>query len=222
MRYLALDFETGNASPLSACALGASVFEDNQLVDEKISLIRPPECVGKFHWGNVRVNHIKEKMVADAPSFAEVWEPLADIAEGSVIVCHNAMFDTNVLCSCLAHYGLKMPECRYLCTVKVSKRVWPELENHKLDTVSAALNIDLNHHEAGSDARAAGLILQAALRRTGSADADALAEKIGMRLGRISSMGKTPCSIAGDPKPREHRRPTRPRNTVKRKGENKL
>ena len=129
MRYLALDFETGNASPLSACALGASVFEDNQLVDEKISLIRPPECVGKFHWGNVRVNHIKEKMVADAPSFAEVWEPLADIAEGSVIVCHNAMFDTNVLCSCLAHYGLKMPECRYLCTVKVSKRVW--LECHR-------------------------------------------------------------------------------------------
>ena len=64
MRYLALDFETGNASPLSACALGASVFEDNQLVDEKISLIRPPECVGRFHWGNVRVNHIKEKMVA--------------------------------------------------------------------------------------------------------------------------------------------------------------
>ena len=175
MRYLALDFETGNASPLSACALGASVFEDNQLVDEKISLIRPPECVGRFHWGNVRVNHI---------------------AEGSVIVCHNAMFDTNVLCSCLAHYGLKMPECRYLCTVKVSKRVWPELENHKLDTVSAALHIDLNHHEAGSDARAAGLLLQAALRRTGSVDADALAEKFGMRLGRISSMGKTPCSIA--------------------------
>ena len=169
MRYLALDFETGNASPLSACALGASVFEDNQLVDEKISLIRQPECVGKFHWGNVRVNHIKEKMVADAPSFAEVWEPLADIAEGCVIVCHNAMFDTNVLCSCLAHYGLKMPECRYLCTVKVSKRVWPELENHKLDTVSAALHIDLNHHEAGSDARAAGLILQAALRKIGRA-----------------------------------------------------
>ena len=104
----------------------------------------------------------------------------------------------------------------------MSKRVWPELENHKLDTVSAALHIDLNHHEAGSDARAAGLILQAALRRTVSADADALAEKIGMRLGRISSMGKTPCSIAGDPKPREHRRTARPRNTVKRKGENKL
>ena len=45
-------------------------------------------------------------------------------------------------------------------------------------------------------ARAAGLILQAALRETGSADADELAEKIGMRLGRISPMGTVPCSIA--------------------------
>ena len=32
MRYFALDFETGNASPLSACALGVSVFEDGRLV----------------------------------------------------------------------------------------------------------------------------------------------------------------------------------------------
>ena len=196
MKYIALDFETGNASPLSACALGVSIFEDAALVREQVSLILPPAGVRKFHWGNVRVNHITEKMVADAPSFDEVWRPLAEEAEGSVLVCHNAMFDTAVLCACLAHYHLPMPACRYVCTVKVPRRVWPELANHKLDTVADALGITLNHHEAGSDARAAGLILQAALRETGSADADELAEKIGMRLGRISPMGTTPCSIA--------------------------
>lgn len=196
MRYVALDFETGNASPLSACALGVSVFEDAALVREQVSLIRPPDGVGKFHWGNVRVNHIKEKMVADAPPFDAVWRAVADDAEGSVLVCHNAMFDTAVLCACLAHFHLPVPECRYVCTVKVSQRVWPELVNHKLDTVSEALGIPLNHHEAGSDARAAGLTLQAALRRTDSADADELAQKIGMRLGRISCMGTAPCSIA--------------------------
>ena len=196
MRYVALDFETGNASPLSACALGSSIFEDGALVREQESLIKPPAGVGKFHWGNVRVNHITEKMVADAPAFDEVWRPLADEADGSVIVCHNAMFDTRVLGACLAHYHLRAPECRYVCTVKVAQRVWPGLENHKLDTVSAALGIPLNHHEAGSDARAAGLILLAALRETDSADADELAEKIGMRLGRISCMGMVPCSIA--------------------------
>lgn len=197
MRYVALDFETGNASRLSACALGVSIFEDTTLVAEQTTLIKPPAQVGKFHWGNVRVNHIKESMVADAPTFDAVWQgAIGELAEGSVLVCHNAMFDTAVLCACLAHYHLPVPECRYVCTVKVAQRVWPQLQNHKLDTVSQALGIALNHHEAGSDARAAGLILQAALRETASADADELAEKIGMRLGRISCMGTVPCSIA--------------------------
>ena len=196
MKYVALDFETGNASPLSACALGASIFEDGALVREQVSLIRPPAGARKFHWCNVRVNHITEKMVADAPPFDAVWQNLADEAEGSVLVCHNAMFDVGVLNACLAHYHLPIPACRYVCTVKVARRVWPGLVNHKLDTVSDALGIALDHHEAGSDARAAGLILQAALRETGSADADELAEKIGMRLGRISPMGTVPCSIA--------------------------
>lgn len=196
MNYVALDFETGNASPLSACALGAAVFSDDALTQEFVSFIRPPASVGKFHWGNVRVNHIKESMVADAPLFDAVWQQLMPAVEGSVLVCHNAQFDISVLCACLAHYHLPMPDCRYLCTVKVAKRVWPDLKNHKLDTVSDALGIVLNHHEAGSDARAAGLILQAALRETGCADADALAHRIGMRLGRLSCMGTTPCSIA--------------------------
>ena len=97
MRYFALDFETGNASPLSACALGVSIFEDGRLVGERVSLLKPPACAGKFHWGNVRVNHIKENMVQDAPSFASFWRELAPPAEGSLLVAHNAMFDTGVL-----------------------------------------------------------------------------------------------------------------------------
>lgn len=196
MRYIALDFETGNASRLSACALGVSIFEDQTPAGELVTLIKPPAQVGKFHRGNVRVNHIKESMVVDAPTFDIVWRELADRVDGSVLVCHNAMFDTAVLCACLAHYHLPVPDCRYVCTVKVAQRVWPQLVNHKLDTVAGALGIALNHHEAGSDARAAGLILQAALRETGCADVDALARRIGMRLGRISCMGTVPCSIA--------------------------
>ena len=136
-------------------------------------------------------------MVQGAPSFAEFWRELAPRAEGSVLVAHNAMFDTGVLCACLAHYGLKMPDCRYVCTVKVSQRVWPDL-----DQPQAGYRVRLPRHrrstitKPGSDARAAGLILQAALRETGSANADELAAAIGMRMGRISSMGTTPCSIA--------------------------
>lgn len=196
MKYVALDFETGNASPLSACSLGIAVFEGSQLVRQEVSLIKPPVCIGHFHWGNIRVHGIREKMVADAPTFDEVWSRMADEVQSSVIVCHNAMFDTSVLCRCLEYYELPMPDCTYLCTVKVSKRVWPALDNHKLNTVSEALGIPLHHHEAGSDAMAAGLILQAALRETGCADAKELSKQIGMQLGRLSASGKTACSIA--------------------------
>ena len=112
MRYFALDFETGNASPLSACALGVSIFEDGRLVGERVSLLRPPACAGKFHWGNVRVNHIKENMVQDAPSFASFWRELAPLAEGSVLVAHNAMFDTG-LSGALRAADAGMPLCMH-------------------------------------------------------------------------------------------------------------
>lgn len=196
MRYAALDFETGNASPLSACSVGISVFEEDKVICEDVFLIKPPKEVGAFHWGNIKVNGIKQYMVEDAPSFLEVWHKISPYIEGSTIVCHNASFDIGVLCACLSYYGVIIPQCDYICTVKVAKRVWPNLPNHKLNTVSDALCIALNHHEAGSDARAAGLILREALQQTGKKNIAELAEYIEMQIGHISETEKMGCSIA--------------------------
>lgn len=196
MKYVAMDFETANASPVSACAIGVSVFEDDVLLRSGAYLIRPPKEHDTFHWYNTKVHGIRRSMVTDAPTFDALWPLLRDDVEGSVLVCHNAMFDTAVLCKTLTHYDLPVPNCHYICTVKVSQKVWPDMENHKLDTVSTALGIALNHHEAGSDALACGMILQAALHTLACADADALADKIGMRLGSISPQGNVSCSTA--------------------------
>lgn len=196
MRYVAMDFETANSSPCSACSIGYSVFEDDRLVQSTVQLLRPPKEFGEFNWYNIKVHGIRRSMVRDAPRFDEIWSTLLPLIEGSILVCHNAMFDTSVLCKTLAYYHIPLPSCRYICTVKVSQKVWTELENHKLDTVSCALDIALNHHEAGSDALACGMILQAALRETQCADADALAERIGMRLGVIAPNSCVSCSTA--------------------------
>lgn len=196
MRYVALDFETANASPISACSVGLSVFEDTKLLHSDVYLIQPPEQFCTFHWFNIKVHGITRAMVADAPTFAELWPSIQDEIEDAVVVCHNAVFDTAVLCKTLAFYRIPSPHCRYVCTVKVSQKVWPELENHRLDTVSAALQIPLNHHEAGSDALACGLILQKALETLDCTDADVLAEKIDMRLGVIAPEGNISCSTA--------------------------
>lgn len=219
MKYVAMDFETGNGSFASACSVGVSVFEDFELVRHSVYLIRPPASVGKFHWGNVRIHGIKRSMLVNEPTFDEVWQKIRDDVEGSVLVCHNAVFDTAVLRACLEYFHLPLPHCRYICTVKVSQKIWPEMENHRLNTVSHDLGIDLDHHEAGSDAHACGLILLEALKATGSADADELAAKIGMRIGVLSPEGCVSCStaqeVANENKPKPpHRRRHYPRRSA--------
>lgn len=196
MKYVSIDFETANSSRLSACSIGVSVFEEDQLIRSNAYFIRPPKEFGMFNWYNIKIHGITKDMVADAPAFDSVWQMIREDIEGSVVLCHNAAFDIGVLKQMLEFYGQPLPHCKYACTVKISKRVWPDLENHRLDTVAQALHIGLNHHEAESDAMASGLILMKALHETTSKDIFDLADKIGIRLGALSPAGLQSCSTA--------------------------
>ena len=189
MKYVAMDFETGNAFLVSACSIGLSYYEDDRLIRSETYLIRPPESVGKFHWYNVKIHGIKRKMLQNERTFDQIWELIRSEFDDCVIVCHNAVFDTAVLKECLKFYNLPIPDCRYICTVQVSQKVWPEMTNHKLDTVSRELGIRLNHHEAGSDAYACGEILQHALIKTGCKNAAELADRLEINLGNMAQAG---------------------------------
>lgn len=214
MRYTAIDFETANSSMLSACSLGVVVFEDGVPIAEHITFIKPPEQFGKFNWYNVRIHGIKPAMVKDAPTFDQVWAKIHQYIEGQLIVCHNAAFDTVVLCKLLEYYGIEIPEFDYVCTVKLSQQLWPEMENHKLDTVCNDLNIVLNHHEALSDARACGYIFGKAMFSQHCSCAEDLLDALEIRKGHVSKAGKQSCStseeirkkIISDKKKQESRR----------------
>ncbi|MDO5784866.1 MAG: 3'-5' exonuclease [Eubacteriales bacterium] len=196
MKFTAIDFETANASMLSACSIGVVEFEDNIPIRETITLIRPPEGYDKFNWYNVRIHGITASMVKNAPTFDEVWQMIHHSIENQLVVCHNAAFDTVVLCRLLEYYHIPIPEFDYICTVKVSQKLWPEMENHKLDTVCNDLNIKLNHHEALSDARACGLIFAEALKDQHCTQLSELLEAVGMRIGHVSPQGRQSCSTA--------------------------
>lgn len=215
MKYVAMDFETGNSFLVSACSIGLSYYEDDRLIRSETYLIKPPESVGKFHWYNVKIHGIKRKTLQNERTFDQVWELIAPEFKDSMIVCHNAVFDTAVLKECLKFYNLPVPDCKYICTVQVSQKVWPDMENHKLDTVSQELGIKLNHHEAGSDAYACGEILQQALAETGCADAEELAERLGINLGSMAMAGVRKKDSERHPR----RRRTNGTKTVKTKKE---
>ncbi|MFD1065805.1 3'-5' exonuclease [Oceanobacillus locisalsi] len=160
MKFAAIDFETANEKRNSACSIGVVRFDEKEIFDEYYSLINPKS---DFRSMNIRIHGIQEEDVQDAPTFEDLWPSLQERLEGHVIVAHNASFDMSVLRQSLLKYDLRNPDFTSLCTVKISQRVWPYLDNHRLHTVANYHDIPLIHHHALEDAKTSALILMKAL-----------------------------------------------------------
>ena len=155
-----LDFETATERRDSACQLGLARVESGRIIEKKSWLIKPPENRFTFTY----LHGIDAVMVAQAPTFAEVWPQVAPYVAEKALAAHNACFDLGVLRATLACYGIKTPSFTYFDSLYVARRIWPQLPNHKLNTLADFLGLELNHHDAASDAEACAGILLAAVR----------------------------------------------------------
>lgn len=181
MDYVAIDFETANKYMNSACSVGLVKFRGGKIVDEYYSLIKPP--IMSFDAMNIKIHGIKPADVRYAPSFSEIWySDLIGFIEGLPLAAHNASFDMNVLRALFKTYAIEPGSLRYICTVSVARKTFPELENHRLSTVAAHLGLPLNHHQALDDARACGNILLSAFEMAKADSFEALCIKKGMCL----------------------------------------
>ncbi|SMC64370.1 exonuclease domain-containing protein [Sporomusa malonica] len=160
MNFVAIDFETANRDPASACSLGLIVVKDGVITEQKQWLIQPPNL--SFDYRHIKIHGITPELVKDAPTFDLIWEDIKSCIDNQVIVAHNAPFDVNVLHNAAAAYSLKLPSFKSLCTVELSRRAWPELKNHQLSTVAGSLGLDLDHHNSKSDALVCANIVMSA------------------------------------------------------------
>lgn len=183
MKYAAIDFETANYMRASACSLGIVVSDGTRVTDTWYHLIRPPKMI--FDAGCVAVNHILPKMVEEEPEFSEFWEEIAERLEGGFVFAHNAGFDTEVLSAMLDCYDLPDIHFRYGCTVKLSRKLWPDMANHKLDTVAGDLGFSFLHHQALADAAACEWIVRKALEKTKAESVEALMKLTGQPLTKF-------------------------------------
>lgn len=156
--FVAIDFETANRKPTSACAIGLVRVERGRIVHRFATCIRPPTRWFEF----THVHGLTWVDVADAPSFAEVWPAIAELSRGvQFLAAHNAQFDRGVLRACCAEASLRPPPAPFRCTVELARRAWG-IYPTRLDVVSARLGIPLRHHDAASDAEAcASIVLRA-------------------------------------------------------------
>lgn len=175
-KIVALDFETANSYPASACSLGIATYNDGEIGESFEWYFKPHHRYNYFT--NSHIHGIYPEDVKDCNEFVFYYEELAEIIKDAVIVAHNAPFDIGVLNALCDVYGLDHFENYYLDTVGISRRVYPELYNHKLDTCAAYLNIDLNHHNGQSDAYACLMILLKAMEAYHSYETEDFVKKI--------------------------------------------
>ena len=85
----------------------------------------------------------------------------------------------------MRHFGLACPEFDYLCTYRTAERVWPELPDHRLNTVAAHIGHEFRHHHAQADAEAAGRALLAMMKHVNAKTVIELVKKAGVTCRRF-------------------------------------
>lgn len=153
--FVVFDLETtgAKAPPCRITEIGAWRVKGGEVTEEFHTLVNPEMPIPEFI---TQLTGIDDNMVADAPMFADVVVDLLEFIGDNVLVAHNSGFDMRFL---NYEIGRIFPDYRLanpcLCTVQLSRKLLPDIINHKLKTVAEHYNIDLtNHHRASADAYA--------------------------------------------------------------------
>ena len=169
--FVVIDVETACARVSSICQIGIVGFRDGQEVFAYETLVDP---LDEFHAVNTRIHGIAAHHVAGQPDFAQVHGVVDGHLGGRITVAHSS-FDKGALHAACRVHALPSIETRWLDSVRVARRAWPDLENHKLGGLARFLGIAHRHHDALSDARAAGWVIVKAIDHTGLSLADWMA-----------------------------------------------
>ncbi|MCX7015417.1 MAG: exonuclease domain-containing protein, partial [Candidatus Sumerlaeota bacterium] len=163
MRFIAIDFETANRVRSSICQIGIVSFENGAVSAVWQTLVNPKEPFEPIH---THIHRINEEAVRDAPTFPAVFDRVRELLSEQVVVSHSS-FDRVALKQATKKHGLPEIECRWLDSVIVARRTWPEFVGVSLPNVAKNLGITFAHHTAQEDARVAGEIVLRACAEMG-------------------------------------------------------
>jgi DNA polymerase-3 subunit epsilon len=144
------------------------ISEWSTLVDPECSI--PPEIQA--------LTGITNAMVAGAPTFGQIADQVAARVAGSIMVAHNARFDYGFLKHEFARLGRAFT-AKALCTVKLSRRLYPDAGHHNLDAIVARHALPANdRHRALGDARILWAFVQALYRDKAPEEIEAATRRV--------------------------------------------
>lgn len=190
MDFIALDFETANATRGSVCEIGVAIVQSGEVTETFSRLVRPRK--NWFHPMNTQIHGIDALRVAEEPEFDTIWHEVQSIFDSNNVVAHNASFDISVLRHVLTEYELPFPSFNYTCSLMVARRAWQDLGGYGLSALSQRFNIRLKHHSAESDAEACARILLKAAEEHGLSCFEDIEEHLEIQIGRVYPGGYLP------------------------------
>ncbi len=181
MEYFAIDFETANEYPNSACSVGVVKFEDGVEKDSVYTLIKPAKMY--FRPDFTDIHGISYGDVRNSPQFPEAWQTMVEPflesrKDGPIVfVAHNARFDMNVIRGSCGYYGMPVPDAQYACTLQIARKAWKGFDSHRLAHLAERFGIVYDAHNALADSQTCGKILSLAAKELGLSEEDLFAQK---------------------------------------------
>ena len=151
--YAIVDIETtgGVKGPTRITEIAIFRHDGQRVIDSFHSLVNPESYIPSFI---TRLTGIDNRMVQHSPRFSEIADPVRALTRDAWFVAHNVGFDYNFIkkeFQWLDEYF----DRDQLCTVKLSRKIFPGYKSYSLGNICQSLNIQVeNRHRAAGDAAA--------------------------------------------------------------------
>ena len=149
--FAILDVETtgGKFNEEKITEISILVYDGTKIIDKFETLINPDKDIQPFVQ---RLTGITNDLVKDSPKFKDVSENIFEITKDKIIVAHNVDFDYRIIKNEFQKINIKYQRDS-LCTVDLSKLIFPDLNSYKLTNILSNFGIvNENPHRANSDA----------------------------------------------------------------------
>jgi DNA polymerase-3 subunit epsilon len=162
--YAIVDIETtgGYAANNGITELAIVLHDGNKITDRYETLINPLVPIPRY----IQVlTGIHPDMLKDAPVFSEVAAHVFGLLKNAIFVAHHVNFDYSFIKHQLESCGYEL-DTKKLCTVRLSRKVFPGLAGYSLGKICRDLDIPIiNRHRAGGDADATAILFEKILKR---------------------------------------------------------
>ena len=158
MLYAVVDIETtgGYAAHHGITEIAILIYDGVQVINRYQTLINPHQSIPIYIQA---LTGIDNEMVSAAPDFRTVAAEIYTLLHDKIFVAHNVNFDYSFVKHHLDACGYTL-NCKKLCTVRLSRKIFPGFSSYSLGKLCASLAVPLsNRHRADGDASATAIVL---------------------------------------------------------------